>query len=169
MFAFSTIRSFSEVPVDHSRNGIIDRLVATPEADGGYGWVTHCISDANFPTSTEPSLEGVSLEEVTGPYREVLGELRRRGRRNGGVAETLLYGIKNPEVQRRFWVWGLGQLCKDGGHASAVVLHQHGGERDASIGPVDRDFDGDDRLVTFPMSVEELAQRNAEDSADRTD
>lgn len=155
--------------MDHSRNGIIDQLVATPEADGGYGWVDHRISDANFPTNTQISLEGATLEEVSGPYLEVLSEMRRRGRRNGGVAETLLYGIKYPEVQRRFWVWGLGQLCSDAGHASAIVLHQHGGQRDASIGPVNHVFDGDERLVTFPMTEAELAARDAEDAARHND
>jgi hypothetical protein len=135
--------------------GIIGRLVAAPESDGGFAWANPGIADANCLTAAEPSLEGASLDEIVGSKERVLAELGRRGRRAANVAEGLLYGIKNPEEQRKYWIWCLGQtlvLQNNGAlREYALVLDVLREQRCADLSLVLHGVREGDRVLSFPL------------------
>ncbi len=134
--------------------GIVERLVATPKSDGGFDWANSNITDANFPATAEPSLEGARLDKIVGSKDYVLAELKRLGRRAATAAEGLLYGIKNPGEQRKYWIWCLAQvwLGPDGRYEYAVVLGVSDvGERSASLDVVASGVDAVERVLSFPL------------------
>ncbi len=132
---------------------IITRLVATPKSEGGYDWVNPSITDVNFQTTAEPSLEGARLDKIVGSRTAVLAELNRLGRRAATVAELLLYGIKNPEEQRKYWIYALAQVWSfPGGREFVAVLDvDDGGRRDAILYDASRDVYAYDRVLSFPQ------------------
>ena len=134
--------------------GIIERLVATMNTDGGYDWVNPNVTDANFPTVTEPSLEGARLDKIVGSRQYVLAELKRLGRRAANAAELLLYGVKNPEEQRKYWIWALAQVWvdPDSRYEYAVVLDVgDDGKRNADLLGVAVDVNAVERVLSFPL------------------
>lgn len=152
--------------------GIVERLVATPRWEGGFDHVNVNITGANFPVTTEPRLEGAQLDEIIGSDKHILAVLRSMGRRASNGAETLLYGTKNPGEQTKYRIWGLGQLWVDprNGRMFAVVLGLDDvKERFAYLGDIADGLSASSRVLSFPMSVEELAQRDAEDAARHSD
>ncbi len=133
--------------------GIIERLV-TPKTDGGYDWVNPSITDANFPTVAEPSLAGARLDKIVGSREYVLAELKRLGRHAANAAELLLYGVKNPEKQRKYWIWALAQVLvsPDSRNECAVALYVGvDGKRCAGLGDVVSDVDARGRVLSFPL------------------
>lgn len=134
--------------------GIIERLVATPKAAGGYDWMNPNITDVNFPVTAEPNLEGARLDKIVGSREHVLAELNRIGRRAANAAETLLYGQKNPLEQTKYWIWGLGQVwVGPGGRIGFAVVLGVGDacERGASLGGVSSGVDARERVLSFPL------------------
>lgn len=81
------------------------------------------ITDANFPSTAEPSLDGARLDKILGSREYILAELSRIDRRAATVAELLLYGIKNPEEHRKQGrIYALAQVCGEGAFAKIVLL-----------------------------------------------
>jgi hypothetical protein len=136
-----------------STPGIIQRLVATPKEQGGFDWVNPNITDDNFPTTKEPSLDGAQLDEIVGSWDYVLAELKRRGRRAPTMAEGLLYGITNPDEQRKYWIWCLGQVWADPDDRReyALVLGAFDGGRNAGLGGSTVGAGAGDRVLSFPL------------------
>lgn len=134
--------------------GIIQRLVATPKADGGYDWVNSSITDVNFPATAEPSLDGARLDKIVGSREHVLAELKKIGRRAATAAELLLYGQKNPEEQRKYWIWALAQVWVGPGDRidCAVVLDVCVvGRRGANLFGVSSGVLASERVLSFPL------------------
>ncbi len=136
--------------------GIVERLVATPKAEGGYDWINPCITDGNFPTVADPSLEGAQLEaygtDVSSEF--VLADLKAKGRRAGSGAETLHYGLKNPKEYPKHWIVGLGQAASIPrlGACVVVLYEDDDGERRASICHVAGDWGhASSVFLSFPL------------------
>jgi len=136
-------------------SSIIARFVAVPKSQGGYDWVHPSITDANFRATAEPSLEGARLEtykkRVSSEF--VLADFRAKGRRAGNGAETLHYGQKNPEEQRKNWILGLGQAASIPGIGVCVVAIGGivDGERDAHLFQVADDWVASCVFLSFPL------------------
>lgn len=101
-------------------NNLIPRLlVLTPK----FVAVDSRIIDEHFPTMTEPSLDGAEIE-YNGKWtcsNDVLVGFKSRNRRAANAAETLLYGIKNPEEQQKHRIVGIGQIWLCPGYGNSVV------------------------------------------------
>ena len=135
-------------------SGIVERLVATPKADGGYDWVSSSINGTNFPTTAEPSIEGARLDKIVGSREHVLAELNRIGRRAASAAELLLWGQKNPQEQTKYWIWALAQVwvSPDDRIGCAVALDvRDGGERYAHLDVVAFGVSVLGRVLSFPL------------------
>ena len=134
--------------------GIVERLVATPKSDGGFDWANSNITDANFPATAEPSLEGARLDKIVGSKDYVLAELKRLGRRAATAAEGLLYGIKNPGEQRKYWIWCLAQVWLDpdsrGGYAVVLGVRDDG-KRILFDGRTGEPVSAVERVLSFPL------------------
>lgn len=129
--------------------GVIVRLLTL---DPKFDYVNPNIIDANFPTTVEPSLEGARLDKMVGSRESILAQLKQDNRRAANAAELLLYGVKNPEEQRKYWIWALAQVWvgPDDRHGYAVVLGVSGGERVARLNDV-AGVSAYDRILSFPL------------------
>lgn len=134
-------------------SGIIGRLTAR---ENGYIYVDEGITNANFPTSAEPSLEGAELEELDAvtPLDVILGSCTLSRRRGATAAETLHYGAKNPLELLNGPIAGIGQtFVDDDGDELAVVVaadpNQEG--RVALLEACPRGWPAGYRFLTFPM------------------
>ncbi len=128
---------------------IVQLLALTPKFD----WVNPEITDEHFPT-VEPNLDGAQLEHYGKSMSStaVLADFKSRGRRAATAAETLLYGIMNPEEQRKYWIVGLGQVWLYPGIGDyVVVLDEHDRERYASLYAFARDWYASYRFLSFPQ------------------
>lgn len=105
----------------------------TPEKGG---WLSYLlIGDKGFPTGSNLSAEGAHEEYydicVTSEY--VLADLAQKGRRAATAAETMLYGIRNPDFGRTndpnhvvSGVVGLGQTTSTGETTRAEATETYG-------------------------------------------
>lgn len=137
----------------------------------GYNVVNPRVTDIRFPTITQPSLQGAQLEDYGAELcsEVALLDLRSRGRRGGRAAETVLYGVMNPEQQRRYWLIGIGQVTLDSNpdeRDDMIVLTGGDRSRTVQIASIWRSWKDTPpcRILSFPMTPEELAARDAEDA-----
>lgn len=140
--------------MDLSNAGVIQRLVVISKATGGYSRVNRNITDSNFKTPIEPSLNGVRLDKIVGSYEYVLAELKRSERRAANTAEGLLYGMKNHKELSRYWIWCLGQVWVDPYDCHDYALMVSGTSVSgwhADLRRVVRGVLKGDRVLSFPM------------------
>lgn len=140
---------------------IITKLLATEKSEGGYDLIdNYGISDKNFPTFVEPSLEGARLDQIPGSIHRVCGQLNRDGRRAATAAELLLFGLKNPKEQGKYWIFAPGQIFEyydDRGECTKcmVMLRTFRGDRQACLvryKDVLCDYESDSyRILSFPL------------------
>lgn len=99
--------------------------------EGGYETFPQEINTENFPTPSEPKLDGAQLEryKTTMSSDDICSELDNRFRRPATVAETLLYSIHNPMDQRKNRIASLGQTWwqrqGESGRPLVVVLDRY--------------------------------------------
>lgn len=94
----------------------------------------------------------MSRRELRRSSASVREDLKGKGRRPATAAETLLYGIMNPEVQRTCWVVGLGQVWVDPDDSGVVVvLYKFDRERSASLVGVSAGWLANYRFLSFPL------------------
>lgn len=117
--------------------GIIAKLLTKRSSDPlhGFDYINPNITDQNFPTTVEPSLEGAELEDygrdVSSQF--VRDDLAKRKRRAATAAETLAYVRAHPEL-RDYWIVALGQVWVGPvGGGCVVVLSGGVGLRNADL------------------------------------
>lgn len=117
--------------------GIIARLLVKRSSDplNGFDYINPNITDANFPTSSEPSIEGAELENygkwVSSKF--VSDDLAMRKRCAATPAESLAYVRAHPEL-RNYWIVALGQVwVGPSGLEYVVVLDEYVGKRNARL------------------------------------
>lgn len=104
---------------------VIARLLAIPKAQGGFDDVSPRFIRANYSSVIEPSLVGAELEMF---YRKrvsqqfALESIRKKKRRPATVAETLFYGIRNPDALQKYWIYCLVETCVDGANLPYMVM-----------------------------------------------
>lgn len=136
--------------------GIITTLVAElacdGRVDGGY------LNDQDLPTTDFPMVDNAQLEHYGKHMKsdEVLADLKKRKRRGATAAETLLYGVKDPEEQRKYWIAGLGQSRSGGGPLGGwrsyyVVLFGDTWHRSVSMVNDENGWPEDCRFLSFPL------------------
>ena len=148
-------------------NGIVERLADSLRTEAGFYYVNPNLTSERCPALVEPSLEGARFDEKIGSSRAAAcAELRRIGRRPATVAEGLLYGLTHPdEVLVRSWIWCFGDIVTVDGNELTLLLLVEDGKLFAVLYHVSDEIDEDDRVLSFPMTEAELAQRDAEDTA----
>ncbi len=159
--------------------GIISYLLRVPTKRGGFWHVSFemGLTDANFPTEMTPSLEGARCDEITVSLDVSLAELRSEGRRPGMGAETLLCGLMFCDDERRpCTIWGLGQLHEVSGsigwlrsielpsRSCGIMISVEYNEIHVTVMDISRCRKGH-FVLSFPMTLDEIAQRDAEDVA----
>ncbi len=152
LFAQDQLRRIDAILVEKAPiGGVIAQILSlTPK----YDYVNPNITDSNFPVTTEPNLDGARLDKITGSRTQILAALKRDGRRAATAAELLLYGIKNPEEQRKYWIWALAQVWLAPGsryECAVVLLVRGGGKRRADLSDVADDVDAVERVLSFPL------------------
>lgn len=146
--------------------GVIERLALASRVVAWFAYVDLRITSANCPTVAKPSIEGALLDDrIFGLRVHVLAELRRLGRCSATVAEGLLYALKHPtELKADSCILCLGQVVVIGEDECMLAL---GVDEDgfwACLESVSDDVEKGERLLYFPMTVEELDARDAEDA-----
>lgn len=136
--------------------GVIARLISALKLEC---WVSSNITDENFPTLAQPSLDGVQLNEIIGSRRAVLAELARLGRRPAFAAEGLLYGSEHLGVPRdglvRVWCLGQSLACPDELERFVLVALDVDG-CSIRLESTD-DVRESEYVLSFPMTTQKLA------------
>lgn len=150
-----------------ANSGVIECLVSDLRVYGLFFFVNSDLTSYNCPTVAKPSLDGARLDEMPGTHRQVLAELKRLGRRPAAVAEGLLYGLTHlEELSARSWIRCYGQVVVSADHPCVLALGMFDdGGRFARLCRIENDVIVHGRVLSFPMTAEELARRDAEDAA----
>lgn len=131
--------------------GLIAQLFAlTPKFDQANSQIT----DEHLPTTAEPNLDSAQLEHYGKNMSSdaVLADLKSCGRRAATAAETLLYGVRNPEEQCRYWIVGLGQVWSYPDYGDCVVvLDKYDHKRCACFFSFAENWSANVRFLSFPL------------------
>ena len=124
-------------------------------ADSEFAHSNLNITDENFPIEKEPSIKGAVLEEYKAytPVKDVLDDLKSRGRRPASAAELLMYSLENPKEMERYWLYALGQVVVIDGFECVLVLYVGGDGLSAGLYNIARGVGACDSVLSFPQEL----------------
>lgn len=144
-------------------NGPVDRkelrkILGLPSLDdklkelitlGKYDWVNGDIIAKYFPVVEVPTLEGENLFHFNRNIssEDAIAEMDKVGYRPATMAELLVYGAKNPEMQRQFPIVALGSVAQIDGTRRVGILGEGGSGRKLNLDYFDGGWGGGCRFL----------------------
>ena len=129
-------------------------------AAGNYDWKNDDITAKRFPRVGKGKVEfedtlfhfdrGISSEDAV---KEILAADTKNPWEPGKIENTLAYGAKNPEEQRRFPIIGLGSVAEVDGYRGVPCLGEGGSERYLYLDWWDGDWRGRYRFLAVRKKV----------------
>ncbi len=100
---------------------------------GKYGWVNSDITEDHFPTSISADYDAeykLFHFDRNISSDDAIREMEKEGFRPGVLAELLVLGETQPELQKQFPVVALGSIWQhSNGHRSVSILYQYAAKR----------------------------------------
>lgn len=118
-------------------------------ARGKYDWVNSDITPARFPVTEIPELKDEKLFNFGRNIstEDAKAEMDKQGYRPATMAELLVYGAKNPDVQRKNPIVALGSVAQIDSIDCVGVLYELGSRRRLSLDRVDGGWNGRYRFL----------------------
>ncbi|MCX6717583.1 MAG: hypothetical protein NTU76_02815 [Candidatus Taylorbacteria bacterium] len=137
-----------------------DRSIADSLKAGKYGWKNDGITDANFPSTETGEREvefGMFYFNKNTESDANIAQMKSEGFRPATMKETLAYGEKNPEEQRKYPMIGLGSVALLSGYRLVAYLYGDGSWRDARLNFCVNEWNGRCRFLGVricPLSID---------------
>jgi len=127
-----------------------DRSINDSVKAGKYDWTNDNITDANFPSKEKGKRKvefGVFHFNKNIESDANITQMKAEGFRPATMKETLAYGEKNPEEQRKYPIIGLGSVARLDGCRQVAYLYSDGSGRNANLNYYDSEWYGNCRFL----------------------